>query len=458
MRGSSWLTLLVIVALVVTVGAAVLAYTTARKIASESPVELPALPQFNDTRPTATSVPPTAAPTATQPATPAAGTAAAGSTPAALAGPTTVPGWADPARVTILLMGIDQRKAEKGEFNTDTMMVLSVDPTRKTAVMLSIPRDIYVNIPTAGPMRINRAFAIGDAKQYPYHGLIGGGALAMKTVENLIGVPIQHFVLVNFEVFHAVMDAVGPVQVCPQTAIHDTHYPNENYGFITVDFPAGCQMLNSTRLLQYSRVRHNAGDDFGRAARQQEVIKAVRDKVLSLGGVSSLIGQAGTIWDSVKDNVKTDLKLDDMIKLAQLAQTIDKNNIRSAVLTDRDGFLLPFTLPDGSQILTPIAERVHDLVTVLFDAAPGSSSPAAAENATLQVSNGTGISGLGQAIADKLKGDGFNVISVQNANTTAPLAKSQIKVYTGKAKTAQYLASSLALDPGIIADAQNGPV
>jgi len=453
MRGSSWLTLIVVIFVVfLTAGTAVFAYTTARKFAAESPVELPPLPQFNSVNPTATPVPSTALPTSA-PTQNSSGASVATSAIGIAPTTTALPGWADPARVTILLMGIDQRKGETGEFNTDTMMVISLDPIRKTIAMLSIPRDTYIKIPTSGTDRINRAFAIGDSTNFPG----GGGALAIKTVQSLVGIPIQHYVLINFDVFTTAIDAVGPIQVCPDTPIHDDQYPDGSYGYITVDFKAGCQLLDATKLLEYSRVRHNAGDDFGRASRQQEVIKAVREKVLSLGGVYALASKTNDLWNSVKDNVKTDLTLNDIIALALTAQTVDKGNIHSAVLTDSQNYLLPSTLPDGSQILSPNYEKIHDLVTTLFDTAPGSNSPAAAEGATIQVSNGTATQGLGQTIADTLTQAGFNVINIGNADN-ANHAKTVINVYNGKVKTAQLLATTLSLDSTTInAAAQNGP-
>jgi polyisoprenyl-teichoic acid--peptidoglycan teichoic acid transferase len=452
MRLSSLLSLVaVFLAVIVTVGAATFTYVNVRQVVAESPIELPPPPQAGNA--------PTAAPLLTSTQTNAAslstGTPAAGQNPGATP---TVATWSDPSRVTILLLGIDQRKGEKGPFRTDTMMILSIDPVRKTAAMLSIPRDIYINIPYYNRAdRINNANVIGDTLIKDFPG--GGPALAVKTVQSLLGIPIQRYVLINFDVFTTASDAIAPIRVCPDSAIHDDQYPDGSYGYITVDFPAGCQDLDSTKLLQYARVRHNAGDDFGRAKRQQEVIRAVRDKVFTMGGVSSLLGKASAIWASIKDNIKTDMTFQEMINLAQLAQDIPKDNIRSAVMTDKDGYLIPATLPSGEQVFTPWYENIHDLVEKLFDAAPVSTTnaQASAEGAAIVVSNGAGVDGLAKATADRLKSQGFNIVDAKNSDQPGGYGQSVIKVYTEKIKTAQYLADVLGLPRTVITREKDGP-
>jgi polyisoprenyl-teichoic acid--peptidoglycan teichoic acid transferase len=463
---------LVLIVALLSVGAALLTYTAVRQVVGDSPIILPPPPQFGVNA--ATVAPlfgPTSVPVATlasKSSTQAANAVDANGTPAS------VPTYSDPGRVSILLLGIDQRKGEKGPFRTDTIIVLSIDPIRKTAAMLSIPRDIYIPIPGFNRAdRINNANATGEIAQYPG----GGPALAVKTVQSLIGVPIQRYMMINFDVFDTVIDAIGPIQVCPTEAIHDDQYPDGSYGYITVDFKPGCQNLDSTKLLEYARVRHNAGDDFGRASRQQEVIKSVRDKVLSLGGISALISKIGPIWDSLKGSVVTDMTFNEMLELAQLGQGIPKENIQSAVMTDKDGYLIPSTLADGEQVFTPVYEKIHSLMDTLFSAAPGNgavvvAAPAATgaavvaaqpapsvgqENAAILVSNGAGIDGMAKATADKLRTKGFNIVDAKNADLPGGYGKTIIRVYTNKVQTARALADALGLDGTVIASETNGP-
>src|SRR5258708_2067605 len=454
---------LVLIMALVAVGGALITYIAVRQVVSDSPIILPLPPQVGATAATGaplfaatpTPVPVVGTPATTQPVDAGNGT------------PVGVPTYSDPGRVTILLLGIDQRKGEKGPFRTDTIMLLSIDPIRKTAAMLSIPRDIYIPIPGFNRAdRINNASATGEIAQYPG----GGPALAVKTVQSLVGVPIQRYLVVNFDVFNTVIDTIGPINVCPKDAIHDDQYPDGSYGYITVDFKPGCQDLDSTKLLQYARVRHNAGDDFGRASRQQEVIRSVRDKILSLGGISALIGKAGPIWESLKGSVQTDMTFNEMLELAQLGQGIPKENIQSAVMTDRDGYLIPSTLANGEQVFTPVYEKIHSLIENLFAAAPGSGAIVAApgstsapgappvqDNARVLVSNGAGIDGMAKATADKLRAKGFNIVDAKNADLPGGYGKTIIRVYTNRIQTARALADALGLDGTVISNETNGP-
>lgn len=433
-----------------TAGAAAAAYVGVRQIVIDSPIELPPPPQINAQQHTPVPLVPATQMLATSDSPPMATTPSPDATPA-------IPEWRDPRRFTMLLLGIDQRPQEKGPFRTDTVIVLSVDPVRKTAAMLSIPRDVYVRIPGFKQDRVNTANFIGDLNEYP-----GGGArLALRTVEGLLGVSIDRYVLINFQAFKTVIDALGTVTVCPTERIFDDKYPDtDTYGVITVEFQPGCQELDSTRLLQYARVRHNAGDDFGRARRQQEVIRAVKDKALSLGGVSALIGQAGAIWEALKDNVKTDLTYDEIIQLANLAQDIPE--IQSAVLEIRQGDkgqLLPGKTASGEDILTPIYEEVYKLVVSLFDSGQGVAinTQASEEGAAIYVANGAGVDGLARSIADALIAKGFNVAGIGNAEGLGLYGQSEIRVYGTKFKTARYLAEVLGLENTIIQQAQDGP-
>jgi len=269
--------------------------------------------------------------------------------------------WDDPRRVTVLLLGIDQREGETGSFPTDTVILLSIDPAGKTAAVLTIPRDLWVEFPgLQEPGKINTAMIRGDQVNYPGG---GGPALAMKTVERTLGVPVHYYVVINFEVFTEVIDAIGPVEVCPPEPIDDNQYPDGSYGTITIHFEAGCQELESERLLQYARTRHG-NSDIDRSRRQQEVIMAVRDRVLSAGGVISLIPRVPALWESVQDNVRTNLSLPEIVRLALAAESISAENIRQGQITFEE--VLMQQSPQGEDILVPIATDIRLLVQDLF--------------------------------------------------------------------------------------------
>lgn len=365
----------------------------------------------------------------------------------------------DPRRVTILLMGIDQREGEEGQFRTDTMIVLSLDPIAKTGAMLSIPRDLWVSIPGGfGESRINTANFIGDNPAIAYPG--GGPALAMKAVEKVIGVPIDHYVLINFDSFITLVDVIGPIEVCPPEAIDDPKYPDGSYGYQPIYIEAGCQEMPAERLLQYSRTRATSGGDFDRAKRQQEVILAVRDKTLSLGGVTALLGDAFTLWESVSNNIKTDLTLDEMIALARAAQDVEKI-CKGTIGT---GEVLTGTGPDGSDILIPIGTDIISLVSDLFRAnCPDETETADApiilpeftldpanvpqdvqqEAPILAVLNGTSIQGRAAALETQIETYRLDVTNI--GNYTSPSVTETYVIYYGEhLNSAAYIAQILA--------------
>lgn len=286
--------------------------------------------------------------------------------------------WDDPRRVTILLMGIDQREGETGPFPTDTMILLSIDPAGKTAAVLTIPRDLWVEFPgLQEPGKINTAMIRGDQVNYPGG---GGPALAMKTVERTLGVPVHYYVVINFEVFIEVIDAIGPIEVCPPEPIDDDEYPDGSYGTISIHFDAGCQELDSERLLQYARTRHG-NSDIDRSRRQQEVIMATRDRVLSAGGVISLIPRAPALWESIQENVRTNLSLQEIIRLALAAESIESENIRQGQITFEE--VLMQQSPQGEDILVPISTDIRLLIQDLFrPAGTPSQRPASAPEAS----------------------------------------------------------------------------
>ena len=354
---------------------AVITYGFVRDRAAEldSVLELPDPPQLGrpaggERASTVTALPPagreTPAPDAGITPTPAEGAAPETPAPAAITGgvqPLAFAPWDDPRRVSVLLLGIDQRAGEQGTFPTDTIMLFSLDPVGNTAAILSIPRDLWVEYPGLGRSgRINGANIVGDEISYPGG---GGPAYAVRTVEKELGLKIQYYVLINFEVFTTLIDAIGPVEVCPPEPIDDDHYPDGSYGYITIHFDAGCQELDAERLLQYARTRHQ-DSDIGRSARQQEVILAVRKKVLSAGGVASLLPQAAALWESVQDNIRTNLTFEDMVRLALRAEQIPAEDIRQGQISF--GEVYESTTEDGEQVLIPIASDIRLLIEDLF--------------------------------------------------------------------------------------------
>jgi polyisoprenyl-teichoic acid--peptidoglycan teichoic acid transferase len=353
----------------------------------------------------------------------------------------------DPRRINILLLGIDQRRGEEGPFRTDTIIVVSLDPVRKTAGMLSIPRDLYVSIPGFVQDRINNANVIGEANAYPG----GGPALAARTIKENLGIDVERYLMVNFDLFTTMVDLVAPngVEVCPTERIDDEYYPDGSYGFMRVTFEAGCQSLNAERLLQYARTRHG-NSDFDRAARQQEVIKAVRDEVLTAGGVANFIGQAPRLWQELSDSYSTNMSLEELIGVALLVQDIPRESITSGVIGAQQTSFA--RTADGQDVLIPNYGAIRSLFQQVFN--PQTSemtlsdlrTRAEAENASIVVYNNTAVAGLAGQTRDWLASRQLSVSAVGNMPTPDG-SVTIIRDYTGKTWTARYLAALMNL-PG----------
>lgn len=255
-------------------------------------------------------------------------------------------------------MGIDRRPGEAFISRTDSMILASIDPVNKTASMLSIPRDLYVVIPGYGRDRINTAFVYGASGDNP----LAGAALAMQTVEYNLGVPVHHYIMVDFSAVTNGIDALGGIDVFLGQEINDPTYPDMDYGYDPLYIPAGLQHLDGQTALKYARTRH--GDsDINRAQRQQQIILSARDKALGLG-ITSMITRAPVLYAQLERGIRTDLSLDLLIKLANIASQVPEENIRNEVI----GFDLvsSYRTEKGASVLILDNEKAAPLIQSLF--------------------------------------------------------------------------------------------
>jgi len=261
-------------------------------------------------------------------------------------------------RTNILVMGIDRRPGEAFISRTDSMMLISVDVEDEKAAILSIPRDLYVVIPGYGRDRINTAFVYGSSGDNP----AGGAALAMHTVEYNLGVHVDHYVLVDFSTVTKGINTLGGIYVYVPVEINDPTFPDMNYGYDPLYIPAGSQHMDGSTALKYARTRH-ADNDFGRAARQQQVLLATRDKALGLG-ITSLLARAPELYKRVEHGIRTDLSLEQIVQLATTSSGIASENIRNEVL---DGnYVTPYLTDQGSQVLVLDLEKGTPFIRSLF--------------------------------------------------------------------------------------------
>jgi LCP family protein required for cell wall assembly len=355
--------------------------------------------------------------------------------------------WSGYDRVTILFLGIDLRCDEEGPTHTDSMMVITIDPVGMSAAALSLPRDLWVEIPGYGVNRINQAYFMGEAYDYPG----GGAALAMETVEATLGVPVDYYAAINFQAFIDFVDLTDGITVNVEEPIEDPTYPDNCYGYDPFFIGPGEHDLDGAQALKYARTRATAGGDVDRAGRQQEVVLAVRDKVLQLNMIPRLLVQAPQLWQSFRQNVKTNLKLDEALQLALLAQDIPRDSIRMEVI-DYD-YVYNETTPDGQQVLVPNRESIRALRDQLFS--PAAIPTPVIENlpqmmreeaARVVVNNGTSVFGLASETQDYLRGYGIQVVEVGNADSST-YPSTQILDFGTHPNTTRYIAELMGVPP-----------
>ncbi len=311
--------------------------------------------------------------------TPAPAAAAQAGLPEAPAAPRA---WDGKERVNLLLMGIDQRDGEsEPAYRTDTMMVLTLDPLTLDAGVLSIPRDLWVPIPGFDNGRINTANFLGDAYDYPG----GGPALAVKTVEQMLGVPIHFYARVNFTAFEDMVDRIGGIDIDVPYDIYDPNYPTSDYRTEVFSITRGLHHMDGELALKFARTRYTLPNgDFDRARNQQLVLKAIKDKLREPQVLLSLFASAPEIVARLSASVKTNLSIEQMQQLAALAVQVDSEQIKTAVL-DQNYTEFATTLTDPpQQVQIPIRAQIARLRDTFFSVRPdaagqNNASPAQAD-------------------------------------------------------------------------------
>jgi len=295
---------------------------------------------------------------------------------------------------------------------TDTIILVHVSPRNKKAVMVSVPRDLKVNIPGHGTDKINAAYAFG------------GPALLVKTIEQNFGVPVNHYAEVDFAGFLKVVDALGGVRLCNSTG----HRLDDR--FANLHMAPGCQDMNGVQALAFVRARH-IDSDFGRIGRQQQFLRAVMDKVASKGNLVNL-PKLVRIANIVSDHMKTDdtLTTTEAISLARRIGRLDSGSVdmrlypsASAGIDPSNGVSYVKPLPEAPVLMKALAGDARELPPVGLPAGKG----VTLAGTRLVVLNGSGVQGAALRAAEGLRQYGLQV--VQTGNAQSP---------TGEASTLTY--------------------
>jgi LCP family protein required for cell wall assembly len=268
--------------------------------------------------------------------------------------------WDGESRFTVLAMGLDRRPGETGlGYRTDTMMLISIDPVANTMGILSIPRDLYVEVPGYNQLqRVNSPMVLGELQQPGY-----GPRLSMQTVQYNLGIRVHDYIAVDFNAVITVVDAIGGIEIDVPYDVIDYQMPDLYYGYDPLIVRAGFQQMNGYTALRYARTRH--GDsDFARAERQQAVINAIRNRVLNLDMLPQLIINAPSMLSNLSENVYTGLTLDQMIQLALYVKDIPEGNINRGVIDGR--YIMPYTTAQGASVLVPNRSMLGELMVEVF--------------------------------------------------------------------------------------------
>jgi len=352
-----------------------------------------------------------------------------------------LPSWGGGSRVTLLFIGLDERDWEVGAGapRSDTMILFTIDPVSKTAGMLSIPRDLWVNIPGLGYSKINTAYAYGEARKMPGRGPM----LAIKTVEHFIGVPIQYYAQIDFKAFEETIDAMGGLYFCPGERITiDPIGPKP-----PVKMGPECRNYWGYEILGYVRNRKTNGGDIDRANRQQKVIMALVDQVFSPQNFPTMVTKAPEIYAEAESGLRTNLSFNDALKLGVLLSQIPAENIKRGVIDYSMAVLDSVIVADGKKasILKPYPDQIRLLRDEIFSVA-GPLSPMAigdpvtlmqADAALVRVVNGTTTEGFSERTGNYLRAQGMQVVETSE-HTERKYTRTAVVMYGPKLYTLRY--------------------
>jgi LCP family protein required for cell wall assembly len=339
-------------------------------------------------------------------------------------------------RINILLLGRGGGTHD-GPDLTDTMMLDSIDPVNHTAVEISIPRDLWVNVPGSGDMKINAAWETGEFNE---EGKIAPGSTntaaieagfnqADQTVESVLGVTIDYNVIIDFQAFQQAVDTLGGITVNVPTDLVDPTMAWQN-GNNPVLAKAGIDTFNGEQALNYVRSRETTSD-FARALRQRAMLQAIKTKVDTLGTLSSPSKISGLL-NAFGNNVATDMSLTDATRLYSILKDVNDANTTSVGLADAPNNYITTTTLNGQSVDEPTAGQFdyNDIQAYVRTQLPD--GHLLKENAKVLVLNGTLTPGVATTASNTLKSYGYNVVGAANTPTSGYTQTEVVDLSNGK--------------------------
>ena len=322
--------------------------------------------------------------------------------------------------MNIILLGSDKRE-DQATWRTDTMIVVSVDTERKVVRLLSIPRDLWVNIPGHGNDRINTADMWGELSQAG-----NGPELVKQTIQENLGIPIHYYVRADFEGFIEIIDAVGGVDVdveCPLTDI---------------ELEPGIRHMDGELALLYARSRITT-NDFDRSRRQRKLLMALWGKAKT----ADIVTKIPALWQAMAGTFETDMPLGQVLSLGYLGVQLKPNYIFSQSIGPWQ--VQNWTTSEGYEVLLPLDAEIQELLDAFYGPIDFDFLQRVSET-QIQVLNGTWQEQAGRLAATNLGWMGFQVPEVSTADRQ-DYAESQVIVLNAEQDMAELAAQTLDLLP-----------
>ncbi|RVX43132.1 LytR family transcriptional attenuator [Nonomuraea polychroma] len=328
--------------------------------------------------------------------------------------------------LNVLLVGSDSREGDNKQYGpksqglgerTDTIMLLHISPNRDKATVISFPRDSMVMVPECQGR--NGAVLPGGVKQINSAFNDGGINCTVKTLESLTNIKINHFVKVDFTGFKGIIDALGGIEICLPTPVNDPK--------AKLVLPAGKHVVNGEQALGYVRTRYALGDgsDLSRIQRQQVFLNQVVKKVTDGGLLTNPVRLNDFLRSAAAAvTVDTGLTLDRMLEIATSVRGLTAKELKGITVPveayPADKNRVQFSQPAAKNFFEAV--RNDDEVTATPTPGTSATPKIEHEQVRVQVLNGTGEQGKAVQVADELAAQGFAVIEVGNAPTTATTA------------------------------------
>lgn len=330
--------------------------------------------------------------------------------------------------INVLVLGLDVGDVDNPNSGaperSDTMIVASLDPEKKQAGLLSIPRDSRVSIPGRGTDKINHAHAYG------------GTDLAIRTVESLLNIPIHYYVKINYEGLRNLVDALDGVHIDVKENMNYT----DQAGGLYINIEPGPQVLDGAKAEQFLRYRDRATGDLGRIERQQQFIRALAEEVFSAGTLFK-IPELGRI---ISDNVETNMTPAQIVFYANAARSVDLSTMPVEMLVGIDRYIndISYWIVDEAKVGEQVARVLLGI------------DREANRAISLEVLNGSGSSGAAGEVARQLESMGYTIIAIGNADSFDYSISEIIYSHNTSLEAVEAVAKSLNINRIIMAPEQ----